>query len=130
MSVFHPDILKNIKLFKGGFPARFGGRLSSVVDLRMKEGNKKEFQGSYGIGLISGDVTLEGPMKTDKTSFIVSARRVWADLLLRPATKIAFQHASMGYNFYDFFGKISHEADARNRFYFSLYGATTGWVSF
>jgi len=122
VSVFHPDILKNIKLFKGGFPARFGGRLSSVVDLRMKEGNKKEFQGSYGIGLISGDVTLEGPMKTDKTSFIVSARRVWADLLLRPATKIAFQHASMGYNFYDFFGKISHEADARNRFYFSLYG--------
>ncbi len=122
VSVFHPDILKNIKLYKGGFPARFGGRLSSVIDLRMKEGNKKELHGSWGLGLISGDITLEGPLKTDKTSFIVSARRVWADLLLRPITKVAFQHASMGYNFYDIFGKISHEADSLNRLYLSFYG--------
>ncbi|PIF05709.1 MAG: hypothetical protein CSA36_05405 [Draconibacterium sp.] len=122
VSVFPPEVLKNIKLYKGGFPARFGGRLSSVVDLRMKEGNKKEFHGSWGIGLISGDFTLEGPIKTDKTSFIISARRMWIDLLLRPATKIGLKHASMGYNFYDFFGKISHEVDSRNRLYFSVYG--------
>ena len=122
VSLFHPDILKKIKLYKGGFPARFGGRLSSVVDLRMKEGNKKEFRGSYGIGIISGDLTLEGPIITDKTSYIVSLRRVWIDLLLRPITKIAFKHASLGYNFYDFFGKISHEADEKNRLYFTLYG--------
>lgn len=122
VSVFNPDILKNIKLYKGGFPARFGGRLSSVVDLRMKEGNKKALHGSYGIGLISGDFTLEGPIKTDKTSFIVSLRRVWIDFLLRPITKVAFKHASMGYNFYDFYGKISHEIDPANRLYFSLYG--------
>ncbi len=122
VSVFNPDILKNIKLYKGGFPARFGGRLSSVIDLRLKEGNKKEFHGSYGIGLISGDITLEGPIKTDKTSFIVSFRRVWIDFLLRPATKIAFKQASMGYNFYDFYGKISHEIDSRNRLYLSVYG--------
>ena len=122
VSMFQPDILKNIKLYKGGFPARFGGRLSSVVDLRMKEGNKKEFHGSYGIGVISGDITLEGPIKNDKTSFIVSLRRVWADLLLRPLSKIAFRYGSMGYNFYDFYGKISHEIDQQNRLYFSLYG--------
>jgi hypothetical protein len=122
VSVFHPDILQNIKLYKGGFPARFGGRLSSVTDLRMKEGNKKELKGSYGIGLISGDFTLEGPIKTNKTSFIVSTRRVWIDFLLRPATKIGLKHFSMGYNFYDFFGKVSHEANDRNRIYFSLYG--------
>jgi hypothetical protein len=122
VSMFHPYILKNIKLYKGGFPARFGGRLSSVVDLRMKEGNKKEFHGSYGIGLISGDITLEGPIKTDKTSFIVSLRRVWTDLLIRPATKLAFKQGSMGYNFYDFYGKISHEANPQNRLYLSFYG--------
>ncbi len=122
VSVFHPGILKNIKLYKGGFPARFGGRLSSIVDLRMKEGNKKEFHGSYGIGVVSGDLTLEGPIVKDKTSFIVSVRRVWTDLLMRPITKIAFRYGSMGYNFYDFYGKISHEANAANRFYFTLYG--------
>ncbi len=122
VSVFNPDILKNIKLYKGGFPARFGGRLSSVIDLRMKEGNKKQLHGSYGIGLISGDITLEGPIKTDKTSFIVSLRRVWMDFLLRPTTKIAFKQASMGYNFYDFYGKISHEINTHNRLYLSLYG--------
>lgn len=121
VSVFHPDILKNIKLYKGNFPARFGGRLSSVIDLRMKEGNKKELHGSYGIGLISGDITLEGPVKTDKTSFIVSARRVWIDIFSRPVTKLSFQGASMGYNFYDFYGKVSHEQNSQNRFYFSIY---------
>ncbi|VAW25048.1 TonB-dependent receptor [hydrothermal vent metagenome] len=122
VSVFHPGILKNIKLYKGGFPARFGGRLSSVIDLRMKEGDKKKFHGSYGVGIISGDLTLEGPIVKDKTSFIVSVRRVWIDLLMRPVTKLAFKYSSMGYNFYDFYGKISHEADAANRFYFTLYG--------
>ncbi|WP_346859433.1 TonB-dependent receptor [uncultured Draconibacterium sp.] len=122
VSVFHPDILKNVKLYKGGYPARFGGRLSSVVDLRMKEGNKKELHGSYGIGLISGDITLEGPIKTDKTSFIVSARRVWLDILSRPITRVAFQGATLGYNFYDVYGKISHEVDAFNRLYISFYG--------
>ncbi len=122
VSVFHPDILKNIKLYKGSFPARFGGRLSSVIDLRMKEGNKKEFHGSYGIGLVSGDLTLEGPIIKDKTSYIVSIRRMWIDFLLRPITKIAFKYASLGYNFYDFYGKVSHEENENNRFYFSLYG--------
>lgn len=120
VSVFHTDILKNVKLYKGGFPARFGGRLSSVVDLRMKEGNKKEHHGSWGVGVVSGDLTLEGPID-QKTSYIVSLRRMWIDFLMRPATKIAFQQASMGYNFYDFFGKITHEANPNNRYYLSLY---------
>jgi len=122
VSVFHPDILKNVKLYKGAFPARFGGRLSSVIDLRMKDGNKKEHHGSWGIGLISGDVCLEGPLVKDKTSYIVSLRRVWLDLLMRPTTRIAFKNFDMGYNFYDFYGKISHEQDANNRFYLSFYG--------
>lgn len=122
ISVFHPANLKNVKLYKSGFPARYGGRLSSIVDLRMKEGNKKEHHGSWGVGLVSGDLNLEGPIVKDKTSYLVSYRRVWLDLLTRPITKISFKEFSMGYNFYDFFGKISHEQDNNNRFYFSLYG--------
>lgn len=121
VSVFHPDILKNAKIYKGAFPARYGGRLSSVVDLRMKEGNKKEHHGSWGVGLISGDVSLEGPIMKDKTSYIVAFRRVWLDLFVRPITKISFKDYSVGYNFYDFFGKISHEHNANNRFYLSMY---------
>lgn len=121
VSVFSPEILNNVKLYKGGFPARYGGRLSSIVDLRMKEGNKKEHHGSWGVGLISGDLTLEGPVDK-KTSYIVSVRRMWIDLLMRPAFKIGTKHFTMGYNFYDFYGKISHQPNGNNRFYLSLYG--------
>lgn len=122
VSTFNTDVLKNIQFYKGGFPARFGGRLSSIIDLRLKDGDNKKFSGSYGIGLISGDITLEGPIKSEKTSFIVSARRVWADVLLRPLTKMTFQQSSMGYNFYDLYGKLSHEINPYNRIYFSFYG--------
>jgi hypothetical protein len=123
VSVFHPDILKNVKLYKSDFPARFGGRLSSVIDLRMKEGNKKEHHGSWGVGLISGDICFEGPIKKDKTSYIIAARRVWIDLLMRPSSRIAFKDFDMGYHFYDLFGKISHEQDAKNRYYLSFFGS-------
>ncbi len=122
VSVFHPDILKNIKLYKGGFPSRFGGRLSSIIDLRLKEGNKKKLHGSYGVGIVSGDFTLEGPIVKDRTSFIVSLRRVWVDFLLRPSTKIGLKYASMGYNFYDIYGKISHDINSKNKLYLSFYG--------
>lgn len=122
VSAFHPAVLKDIKLYKGGFPSRFGGRLSSIIDLRMKEGNKKEFHGSYGVGTISGDITLEGPLKKDKTSFILSSRRVWLDLFMRPITSLSFRGSSMGYNFYDLYGKISHDINKSNRLYFSFYG--------
>ena len=71
-------------MIKGGFPARYGGRLSSVLDIRMKEGNMKEFHGEGSIGLISSKLSLEGPIKKDKTSFIVSGRRTYIDVLARP----------------------------------------------
>lgn len=74
-SVFNPDAIKNVSLYKGGFPARFGGRLSSVLDITMKEGNMKEFHGDITVGLISSKITLEAPIIKDKTSFIFSARR-------------------------------------------------------
>ncbi|MCK5838503.1 MAG: TonB-dependent receptor, partial [Bacteroidales bacterium] len=78
-SVFNADALNTVMLIKGGFPARYGGRLSSVLDIRMKEGNSKEFHGEGSIGLIATKLTLEGPIIKDKTSFIVSGRRTYID---------------------------------------------------
>src|SRR5690606_28378397 len=80
-SVFNPDAVKTVKLYKGGFPARFGGRLSSVVDISMKDGNMKKFSGNFSIGLISSKLSLEGPIIKDKTSFMLSARRTYLDVL-------------------------------------------------
>ncbi|HAN76511.1 MAG TPA: TonB-dependent receptor, partial [Bacteroidales bacterium] len=83
-SVFNADAVKNIELVKGGMPARYGGRLSSVLDITMKEGNNKEFKGEGGIGVISSRLTLEGPIVKDKAAFIVSARRTYIDVLMKP----------------------------------------------
>jgi hypothetical protein len=121
LSLFHPDIISNMKLYKGTFPARYGGRLSSVIDLRMREGNKKEHKGSFGIGLLSSDILLEGPIKKDTTSYLFSFRRFYLDLLLRPITNIASEGFSIGYNFYDLYGKIAHTINDNNRLFLSLY---------
>ena len=86
-SIFNTDAIKKVELTKGGFPARYGGRLSSVLDISMKEGNMEKFEGEGSIGLISSKLTLQGPIKKDKASFIVSARRTYIDLLARPLIK-------------------------------------------
>ena len=83
-SVFNTDAISSVELIKGGFPAHYGGRLSSVVDIRMKEGNLKEFHGSGSVGIVASKLTLEGPIVKDKASFIVSGRRTYIDLLARP----------------------------------------------
>lgn len=82
-SVFNSDAIKDVEVYKGGMPARYGGRLSSVVDIKMNEGNSKTFSGSGGLGLIASRLTLEGPLVKDKASFIVSGRRTYADLFLK-----------------------------------------------
>ncbi len=125
-SVFNPSAINTVKLYKGGFPARFGGRLSSVIDIRMKEGNMKEFKGEFSIGLISSRFSVEGPIKKDKTSFIISGRRTYLDLLARPAMKIANNSTEgsdfvAGYYFYDLNAKINHIFSERSRLYFSSY---------
>ena len=86
-SVFNGDAIKSVEAFKGGFPARFGGRLSSVIKIDMKDGNKERLSGKFNIGLISSSVLLEGPINKGKTSFIVSGRRTYADVLARPFIK-------------------------------------------
>jgi hypothetical protein len=121
-SVFPADAISNVNLVKGGFPARYGGRLSSVLDISLKEGNIKEFHGEVGIGLISSKATLEGPIWKDKTSFMVSARRTYIDILAKPLIKAAAQGTNAGYYFYDMVGKVNHKFSDRDRVYLSFYG--------
>ncbi len=122
-SVFNVDAINNVKLIKGGFPARYGGRLSSVLDISLKEGNLKKFQGSGSIGLISSKLTLEGPIIKDKTSFIVSARRTYLDLVVQPLIRAieGDELTSQGYFFYDLNAKINHKFSYKDHLYFSVY---------
>ena len=82
-SVFNPDAVKDIDIYKGGIPAKYGGRLSALLDVRMKDGNSKKFSGSGGLGIISSRLTLEAPIDKGKGSFIISGRRTYADLFLK-----------------------------------------------
>ena len=121
-SVFNADALSSVKLYKGGFPARYGGRLSSILDIRMKEGNLNEFQGEGSIGIISSKLSLQGPIKKGKSSFIISGRRTYLDLLTRPISKIASEgNVSAGYFFYDLNGKVNYIFSDKDRLYFSFY---------
>lgn len=128
-SVFNADAIKSVNLTKGGYPARHGGRLASVLEINMKEGNMKKVSGEGSIGLISSRFTIEAPIKKDKTSFIISARRTYIDILTKPLFWLASSSASggsvmsaPGYYFYDLNAKINHIIDAKNRLYLSFYG--------
>ncbi|TKG91998.1 TonB-dependent receptor [Puteibacter caeruleilacunae] len=123
-SVFNSSAIKTVTLSKGSFPAQFGGRLSSVVDIRMKEGNEKEFHGKVTVGLITSNVNLEGPIVKDKTAFNVSVRRTYADWLARPLIKNASDGDKMGYYFYDLNAKVNHKFSDKDRLYFSIYTGT------
>ncbi|MCB0703957.1 MAG: TonB-dependent receptor [Saprospiraceae bacterium] len=124
-SVFNADAIRDVNLIKGGFPARYGGRLSSVLDINMKEGNMKEFKGSGSIGVIASKLTLEGPIIKDKTAFIVSARRTYIDILARPIIKAGFNSNGgsgvAGYYFYDMNAKVNHKFSEKDRLYLSFY---------
>lgn len=121
-SVFNSDAIKDMKVYKGGIPAEFGGRLSSLVDIRMKEGNSKDYVFTGGIGNLSSRITAEGPIVKDKASFIVSARRTYADLFLK-----ASPNEDLNKNviyFYDLNGKINYKISEKDRLFFSVYNGT------
>ena len=120
-SVFNADAIKNVRLTKGGYPARFGGRLSSVLEIDMKEGNMKKIEGEGSIGLISSKLTLQGPIIKDKTSFIVSGRRTYIDILAQPLIKNANNGNPGGYYFYDLNAKLNHKISEKDRLYLSAY---------
>ena len=124
-SVFNADAIKNVTLTKGGIPARFGGRLSSVLEINMKEGNSEEFHGEGSIGFISSKLTLEGPIKKDQSSFIVSARRTYVDIFARPIAKKAAKkngdELTPTLYFYDLNAKLNHRINKKHRLYLSAY---------
>ncbi|MEM7035936.1 MAG: TonB-dependent receptor plug domain-containing protein [Bacteroidota bacterium] len=122
-SLFPANAINNVNLIKGGFPARYGGRLSSVIDMSLKEGNSKEFHGEGGIGLLSANLTLEGPIVKDKTSFMISGRRTYFDILAAPFVAASSEtDTRAGYYFYDLVGKVNHKFSDRDRLYLSFYG--------
>lgn len=116
-SVFNPDAIKSMEVYKGGIPASQGGRLSSLVDIRMKEGNSREFHGAGSLGLISSKLSLEGPILKDKISFLIAARRTYIDLFfpLSEETKDAQLH------FYDLNAKLNWRIDDNDRLFLSMY---------
>jgi hypothetical protein len=117
-SVFNADAVKDLTLYKGGVPARYGGRLSSVLDVRQKEGNTKKFSGNAGLGLVSSRLMLEGPIIKDKMSFMVAGRRSYGDLLL-PLFNEDFRGDQLF--FYDVNAKLNYKIDDKNTVFLSGY---------
>ncbi len=124
-STFNADAVKDLRLYKGGFPAQYGGRLSSVIDVKLKEGNNKKFAGTGGIGLISSRLTLEGPIQKDKSSFIVSGRRTYVDIFTNAINKANQDNEEFnqipGYFFYDLNTKINYQLGEKDRIFLSGY---------
>ena len=126
-SVFNPDAVKDVKLIKGGMPAQYGGRASSTLDVRMKEGNNKNFAVNGGVGLIFSRLSLEGPLfknnekRKNKTSFIVAGRRSYIDVLAKPFLRNNENLKDAVFYFYDFTGKINHTINDNNKIFFSTY---------
>ncbi len=119
-SVFNGDAIKNVNLIKGGMPSQYGGRLSSVLDIQMKEGNNQHFEAEGGIGVIASRLTVQGPIQKNKSSFIVSARRTYIDVLAKPfIEKSDFKGTS--YYFYDLNMKFNFILNEKNRLFFSSY---------
>ena len=117
-SVFNPDIIQNVRLTKGGFPARYGGHLSSVVEVSTEDGNRESYDVEGSLGLVASRLTVQGPIGGDDTSFLLAGRRTYADWLAR-----AFSEDDLdgGYYFYDVNAKLNHRFSSSDRLAFSLY---------
>lgn len=118
-SVFNPDVVRNVELFKSAIPAWYGGRISSIFDVKMRDGNKRKFAGSGGISPVTGRLTLEGPIVKDKTSFIVGGRSTYSDWILKQIPDATLKNSSA--SFYDITGGISHEINEKNTLNLSGY---------
>jgi len=120
-SIFNADAIKNVTLIKGGMPAQYGGRLSSVLDVSMKEGNNQKLQVDAGIGVIASRLSIQGPIKKNKSSFIISGRRTYIDALTKPFIKSTSQFKGSGYYFYDLNAKVNYAFSDKDRIYLSGY---------
>lgn len=132
-SSFNTDVVESVDFYKSGFPARYGGRLSSVVDVRTREGDFEEYHGLFSIGLIDGRLQYEGPIVRGKTSFNVAMRRSWLDILMIPGCKIASKYLKeekmfdVRYSFYDINGKITHRFSRDNWLSLNFYTGRDGF---
>lgn len=120
-SVFHPAVVKNATLYKSSIPARYHGGVSSVLDVRLREGNLREFSGEVGIGLISSKFSIEGPIKKDTASFLFAYRRSYFDLFTRPLAAAFDTDTRVGYFFHDMNAKINYVFSPKSRLYLSTY---------
>jgi len=118
-SVFNPDAVKDVKLYKGAIPSRYGGRIASLLDVRMKEGNNKKMEITGGIGTIFSRLAIEGPLIKNKASFIIAARRSYIDVLARPFVDVLKNGGAL--NFYDLTLKTNYNVNPKNRMYLSGY---------
>lgn len=120
-SIFNSDAIKNTSLIKGGMPAQYGGRLSSVLDVSMKEGNMKKYEVEGGIGAIASRLSVQGPIKKDKASFMISARRTYVDVIATPFIPKTSDFYGSGYYFYDLNAKVNYKFSEKDRLYLSGY---------
>jgi hypothetical protein len=120
-SIFNSDAIKNTSLIKGGMPAQYGGRLSSVLDIAMKDGNMNKTQVDGGIGLIASRLSIQGPIKKDKASYMISARRTYVDVLVKPFISKSSAFYGSGYYFYDLNAKVNYRFSEKDRLYLSGY---------
>ncbi|NII26099.1 TonB-dependent receptor [Pseudoflavitalea sp. X16] len=118
-STFNSDAIKDVTVYKGGMPAQYGGRLSSVLDIKMNDGNNQDYSVSGGIGLISAKLNVEGPIQKDKSSFLVTGRRTYADVFLKASSDSTVNKSKL--YFYDLNAKMSYELGSKDRLYFSGY---------
>ncbi len=121
MSVFNPDMINNVTLYKGGFPARYGSKLSSIVDIAQREGNNSALKGSYSLGVTDASFTLEGPLKMKNTTFILTSRKTLIDPLLAMVSKISEGDYIISYGFHDLNGKLSWKPDLKNSLHLNVY---------
>lgn len=120
-SIFNSDAIKNVTLIKGGMPAQYGGRLSSVVDVAMKDGNQNKTQVDAGIGLIASRFSIQGPLKKNKASYMISARRTYIDVLMKPFIKKTSEYYGSGYYFYDLNAKMNYQFSDKDKLFISGY---------
>ncbi len=120
-SVFNSDAIQSVKLYKGVMPARYGERLASVIDIEQRQGNTEKFSGRGGIGIISSRLTLEGPIKKDKASFLISGRRTYIDAVAKPFIEADSPFGGSGYYFYDMNARLDWELDKGGKLFLSGY---------
>ncbi|MEA3450426.1 MAG: TonB-dependent receptor plug domain-containing protein, partial [Bacteroidota bacterium] len=129
ISIFNSDAIKSAKIIKGGFPAKYGGRLSSVIDISLKDGNLNKLTGNFSISPITSNISINGPIKKSKSSFIISIRTFYLGLLTRPITFLQFSGTSLGYNFHDINVKLNYKLNKKNKIFFSFFEGQDKYIS-